>query len=69
MDICVKLSLKLELKAWAFGYVQYVKADVNNVGKYFWNKFEVFPSRAMTSLSNRYHPEIDVTEELGADES
>ena len=43
-------------KAWAFGYTQYVKADVSNVEECLSNKGETLPDRSPNPLLNTYRP-------------
>ncbi len=54
---------------WAFGSFQYVQAAVKNVEEYLALKGEKLPYKAPTPLSSGYRPEIDVSPELGGEET
>ena len=56
-------------KSWAFGYAQYVQESIRNVEEYLSKKGEALPYEAPTPLSNTYQPYIDVSEEVGPQES
>jgi hypothetical protein len=53
------------VKAWAFGSCQYVQSAVKNVEEHLAKIKEKLPYKAPTPLSSGYHPEIDVSPELG----
>ena len=57
------------VKSWAFGYAQYIQADVINVEEYLSKKMEAIPARSPTPLSNTYQLDIDISEELGPQEA
>ena len=52
-----------------FGSTQYVRAAVDNVKEYLRNKGEKLAVKALTPLKSNFRPVIDITEELGEDES
>ena len=54
---------------WAFGSTQYVRAAVDNVKEYLSNKGKKIAEKALIPLKSNYRPEIDITKELGEDES
>ena len=54
---------------WAFGSTQYFRAAVDNGEEYLSNKGEKIAVKALTPLKSNYRPEIDITKELGEDES
>ena len=56
-------------ECWAFGSTQYVRSAVNNVEEYLSNKGEKLAAKALTPLKSNYRPDIDITKELGEDES
>ena len=55
-------------KCWPFGSTQYVRAAVDNVEEYLGKKGQKLPSKALTPLSSKYRPEVDISEELGDNE-
>ncbi len=60
-----KVTLENGNKAWAFGSCQYVQTAVQNVEDHLAKSGEKLPYKAPTPLSSGYHPEIDVSSELG----
>ena len=54
-------------KCWEFGSTQYVRAAVDNVEEYLGKKGQKIPAKALTPLSIKYRPEVDISEELGED--
>ncbi len=60
-----EIALENGVKAWAFGSCQYVQSAVKNVEEYLAKTGEKLPYKAPTPLSSNYHPEIDVSLELG----
>ena len=55
-------------KCWEFGSTQYVRATVDNLEEYLGKKVKKIPAKALTPLSSKYRPEVDISEELGEDE-
>ncbi len=64
-----EVTLDNGITAWAFGSCQYAQAAVKNVEDYLILKGEKLPYKAPTPLSSGYHPEIDVSPELGGEEA
>jgi hypothetical protein len=64
-----EVTLEIGTKAWAFGSCQYVQAVVCNVEDHLAKTREKLPNKAPTPLFSRYHPEIDVSPELGNTDS
>jgi hypothetical protein len=60
-----EVTLENGQNAWAFGSTQYVQAAVKNVEEYLEKRGEKLQARAPTPLSSDFHPEVDVSEELG----
>ena len=56
-------------ECWVFDSTQYVRAAVDDVEDYLSNKGEKLAAKALTPLKSNYRPDIDITEELGEDES
>ena len=56
-------------QGWAFRSTQYVRAAVDNVEEYLGKKGQKLPAKAPPPLSSKYRPEVDISEELGEDES
>ena len=52
-------------KCWSFGSTQYVRASVDNVEEYLGKKGQKLTAKALTPLSSKYRPEVDISEELG----
>ena len=59
------VELENDQKCWKFGSKQYVKESVKNVLNYLKNRGEGLEEKAVTPMTNGYHPEIDITPELG----
>lgn len=55
--------------SWAFSSTQYVQEAVNNVEQYLLKRGEKLLAKATAPMSKGYRPEIDMSEELGEDES
>jgi hypothetical protein len=64
-----EVTLEYGSKAWAFGSCQYVQAAVHNVEDHLAKTGKKLPYKALTPLSSRYCPEIDVSPELGDTDS
>ena len=64
-----KVTLDNGVDVWAFSSSQYVKADVKNVEDRLEKLGQKLPGRAETPLKTDYRPDLDVTPELGAQES
>lgn len=64
-----KVVLEDGTKAWAFSSSKYTQAAVENVEKHLKERNLKLPTRADTPLSPTYKPEIDVSEELEAEEA
>ena len=64
-----EVTLSNGQRAYSFSSSQYVKAAVDNVEKYLKEKGMKLPCRVMTPLSSNYRPEVDVSEELNAEDS
>jgi hypothetical protein len=62
-----EVTLLNGVKAWAFGSSQYVQSAVKNVYEHLAKQGLKLPYKAPNPLSIDYHPEIDVTPELGED--
>ncbi len=60
-----EITLENGIKAWAFGSCQYVQSNVKNVEEHLEKTGEKLPYKAPTPLSSNYHPEIDLSPELG----
>ena len=56
-------------ECWAFGSTQYVRAEVENVEEYLGNRREKLAAKALTPLSIKYCPEVDINEELADEEA
>ena len=56
-------------ECWAFGSTQYVRAEVENVEEYLGKKGEKISAKALTPLSSKYRPEVDISEELADEEA
>ena len=56
-------------KAWAFGSSQYVQSAVKNVYEHLAKQGMKLPCKAPNPLTFDYHPEIDVSQELGEDDA
>ncbi len=61
-----KVTLENGNKTWAFGSCQYVQSVVQNVENHLAKSGEKLPYKAPTLW---YHPEIDVSSELGESEA
>ena len=61
--------LNTGVKAWEFGYTQYVQAAVKNVKEYLENNGQLLKAKALDPFTKGYRPEIDISEELGPKES
>ena len=55
-------------KCSTFGSTQYLRAAVDNGEEYLGKKGKKFPAKALTPLSSKYRPKVDISEELGKDE-
>ena len=64
-----EVQLENGQNAWAFGSKQYVEAAVKNVEDYLRARGKCLAAKAVTPLSHGYRPEVDVSPELGPDES
>jgi hypothetical protein len=70
-----KVQLENSVECWAFGSSQYVQAAVKNVEDYLASRHALndtslkLPAKAETPIQTSYRPELDVSEELGPDES
>jgi hypothetical protein len=64
-----EVTLENGTKAWAFGSCQYLQAAICNMEDHHAKTGEKLPYKAPTLLSSRYHPEIDVSPELGDTDS
>ncbi len=62
------VTLESGIEAWAFGSCQYAQSAVCNVEDHLTKAGEKLPYKAPTLLSSGYHPEIDVSPELGEDD-
>jgi hypothetical protein len=63
-----EVVLENGVKAWGMSSSQYVQAAVKNVKKYLEILGKKLPAKAKTPMQTSYRPELDVTEELGAQE-
>jgi len=63
-----EVVLENGVKAWGISSSQYVQAAVKNVEKYLEILGKKLPAKAETPMQTSYRPELDVTEELGAQE-
>ena len=64
----LQVTMANSQKFWAFGSTQYVRATVDKVEEYLGKKGQKLPAKALTPLSRKYRPEVDISEELGEDE-
>lgn len=64
-----KVVLENGAASWAFSSTQYVQEAVNNVEQYLLKRGEKLLAKATAPMSKGYRPEIDMSEELGEDES
>ena len=64
-----KVTMQNGQACWAFGLTQYVREAVKNVKEYLGKKGKVLPAKAPTPLSSGYHPEVDTSNELEAEEA
>ena len=56
-----KVTMANSQKCWAFGSTQYVRAAVDNVEEYLDKKGQKLPAKALTPLSSKYRPEVDIS--------
>ena len=64
-----KVELKSGTTAWAFSSTQYVQAAVANVEPHLRKKGKGLKAKAKSVLPRDYRPEVDVSEELEAEEA
>ena len=64
-----EMKLDTGTKAWDFRYTQYVQYSVKNVEGYLSQKGKSFNTKVLDVLPKKYHQEIDISEELGAQEA
>jgi hypothetical protein len=64
-----EITLENGVKAWAFGFCQYVQSTVKKFEEHLAKTGEKLPYKAPTLLSSNYRPEIDVSPELGVTEA
>ena len=60
-----EVELENGQKFWALGLKQYFEAAVKNVTEYLKKRGEGLATKAVTPMTSGYHPEIDITPELG----
>ena len=60
-----EVELENSQKCWAFGSKQYLEATVKNVTEYLKKRGESLAAKADTPMTSGYHPETDITPELG----
>ena len=63
------MKLDTGIKYWDFGYTQYVQASVKNVEEYLKQKGKSLNAKGLDVLPKNYRLEIDISEELGAQEA
>ena len=63
------VELKSGTTAWAFSSTQYVQAAVANVESHLRKKGKGLKAKARNVLPRDYRPEVDVSEELEAEEA
>ena len=64
-----QVAMENRQECWAFGSTYYVRAAVDNVKEYLSNKGKKLAVKSLTPLTSNYRPDINITEELGEDES
>ena len=63
------MKLDTGIKAWGFGYTQYFQDTVKNIEEYLRQKVKSLSAKGVDVLTKKYSPEIDISEELGAQEA
>ena len=56
-------------ECWAFGSTQYVREAVNNDEEYLGKRGEKLTAKVFTSISNKYCPEVDISDKLQDEEA
>ena len=62
-------TLDTGIKDWYFGSTKYVQDAVKNAESYLSQKGKLLNLKGLDVLPKMYHPEIDISEELGAQEA
>ena len=62
---CREVELWNGVKCWAFSSSQYVQAAVKNVQEWLAKQNRTLPKKAEAPFKSGYHPEIDISRELG----
>ena len=64
-----EVELENGQKCCAFGSKQYVEDAVKNVMEYLKKRGEGLAAKAVTPMTSGYHPDIDITPELGEEDA